>query len=46
MNKKLKKKKKSQIIFVFILFFSVNFSLDSLQPNKFTVFTSFHPEKD
>jgi hypothetical protein len=46
MEKKLKKKKKSLITFIFSSFFIVNFSLYSLQPNKFTAFTSFDPEKD
>jgi hypothetical protein len=47
MEKKLKKKKKSLIIFVFSSFFyNKKFSIDSLQPNKFTAFTSFDIEKD
>jgi hypothetical protein len=30
----------------FLTFYIKNFFLDSLQPNKFTAFTSFDPEKD
>jgi hypothetical protein len=31
---------------VFFFIFVLNFFLDSLEPNKFTAFTSFDPEKD
>jgi hypothetical protein len=45
MEKKLKKKKRNLITFVFFIFY-INLFLDLLQPNKFTAFTSFDPEKN
>jgi integrase len=45
-GEKIEEEKEESNYICFFHFFIVNFSLDSLQPNKFTTFTSFDPEKD
>jgi hypothetical protein len=45
-GEKIKEEKEEPNYICFFSFFIINFYLDSLQPNKFTAFTSFDPEKD
>jgi hypothetical protein len=45
-GEKIEEEKEEPNYICFFFNFCIKFFLDSLQPNKFTAFTSFDPEKD